>query len=455
MPLPRRVSPTRARVIATRVAAESGSGSWSPILIICRGGGRGRCGSRTCARCGSGRRSRWTTVLGTERGKGVRADYRCTSAAPGERYVWEQDIEGTPFERILRSAALEIHLDGRRRRAPSVTLARQRAAARALAARLADDAPGDPAAPGRGAGRDREGGGRSRESGSPRTDPAAAEAELREPEATGRPAEPDARAANEVVGVGRSREAAPGARPRGAGHAALRARRGRAGGARGARVGCHARAAAAAADDRRGGRARRRCWTATSTACGGPPAAAIRTWSGFAPAGSRTRPTRSCCREARPRSRACWRSARGRASPWCRSAAARASSAGVEPLRGAFERLISLDLRRLQGVEVDRRSLTATLGPGLRGPEAEEALAAQGVTLGHFPQSFEYATIGGFAATRSAGQASSGYGRFDELVTSMRLTAPAGTLAHARDPAQRRRARRCASSSSAPRVRWG
>ena len=101
---------------------------------------------------------------------------------------------------------------------------------------------------------------------------------------------------------------------------------------------------------------------------------------------------------------------------------------GVEPLRGGFESLLSLDLRRLREVVVDRRSLTATLGPGLRGPEAEEALQAQGVTLGHFPQSFEYATIGGFAATRSAGQASSGYGRFDELVTSIALTAPAGDL---------------------------
>ena len=101
---------------------------------------------------------------------------------------------------------------------------------------------------------------------------------------------------------------------------------------------------------------------------------------------------------------------------------------GVEPLRGGFERLITLDLRRLRGVAVDRRSLTATLGPGLRGPEAEDALAAEGVTLGHFPQSFEYATIGGFAATRSAGQASSGFGRFDELVTSIALTAPAGEL---------------------------
>jgi len=101
---------------------------------------------------------------------------------------------------------------------------------------------------------------------------------------------------------------------------------------------------------------------------------------------------------------------------------------GVEPLRGAHGRLISLDLGALRDVSVDRRSLTARLGAGLRGHEAEAALAQEGLTLGHFPQSFEYATIGGFAATRSAGQASSGYGRFDALVSSVRLVAPAGDL---------------------------
>ena len=101
---------------------------------------------------------------------------------------------------------------------------------------------------------------------------------------------------------------------------------------------------------------------------------------------------------------------------------------GVEPLRGKYERLVSLDLTALREVEVDARSLTARLGAGLRGPEAEAALARRGLTLGHFPQSFEYATIGGFAATRSAGQASSGYGRFDSLVSSVRLLAPAGDL---------------------------
>ena len=101
---------------------------------------------------------------------------------------------------------------------------------------------------------------------------------------------------------------------------------------------------------------------------------------------------------------------------------------GVEPLRGPHARLIALDLAGLRRVEVDGRSLTATLGAGLRGPEAEAALSRHGVVLGHLPQSFEYATIGGFAATRSAGQASSGYGRFDALVSSVRLLAPAGEM---------------------------
>ncbi len=101
---------------------------------------------------------------------------------------------------------------------------------------------------------------------------------------------------------------------------------------------------------------------------------------------------------------------------------------GVAPLRGSHSRLISLDLARLRGFSVDPRSLTARLDAGLRGPEAETLLNAVGVVLGHFPQSFEYATVGGFAATRSAGQASSGYGRFDALVSSVRLIAPAGEM---------------------------
>jgi uncharacterized protein YndB with AHSA1/START domain len=57
-----------------------------------------------------GRRSEWTKVLETAEGRGVRADYRCLSAAENERYIWEQQIEGTPFERHLRASRLEIAL---------------------------------------------------------------------------------------------------------------------------------------------------------------------------------------------------------------------------------------------------------------------------------------------------------------------------------------------------------
>jgi uncharacterized protein YndB with AHSA1/START domain len=59
---------------------------------------------------GSGRRSRWTMVLETSEGRGVRADYRCTSAAEGERYVWEQELEGSPFAKHLRGSRVEIGL---------------------------------------------------------------------------------------------------------------------------------------------------------------------------------------------------------------------------------------------------------------------------------------------------------------------------------------------------------
>ncbi len=101
---------------------------------------------------------------------------------------------------------------------------------------------------------------------------------------------------------------------------------------------------------------------------------------------------------------------------------------GVEPKRGGFERLVSLDLTALRHVDVDPISMTARLGPGLRGPEAEAALNRAGFTLGHYPQSYRYATIGGFAATRSAGQSSSGYGRFDTVANEIELTTPAGSL---------------------------
>lgn len=58
----------------------------------------------------AGVRSQWTKVLETSEGRGVRADYRCTGSTEGERYAWEQQLSGTPFERHLRSSEIEILL---------------------------------------------------------------------------------------------------------------------------------------------------------------------------------------------------------------------------------------------------------------------------------------------------------------------------------------------------------
>ena len=119
---------------------------------------------------------------------------------------------------------------------------------------------------------------------------------------------------------------------------------------------------------------------------------------------------------------------------------------GLEPLRGPFEALVSLDLGRMDRVlAVDARSLTAVLEPGLRLPEADRALGAHGLTLGHVPQSYEWATVGGCVATRSAGQASTGHGRIDENLVAVALRDAAR---RAGDAATRRPAppgRRCAS----------
>ena len=58
-----------------------------------------------------GKGRKWTQVLETKDGRGVRADYRCISSASGERYVFEQLIEGSPFEKVLKSSRTEIHLE--------------------------------------------------------------------------------------------------------------------------------------------------------------------------------------------------------------------------------------------------------------------------------------------------------------------------------------------------------
>jgi alkyldihydroxyacetonephosphate synthase len=109
---------------------------------------------------------------------------------------------------------------------------------------------------------------------------------------------------------------------------------------------------------------------------------------------------------------------------------------GVAADPGPFESVISLDLARMDAVvAVDERSLTARLQPGLRLPEADHALAARGLTLAHRPQSYEWASVGGCVATRSAGQASTGFGRIDDNVVAVRAATPLGEWATLAVPA--------------------
>jgi alkyldihydroxyacetonephosphate synthase len=108
---------------------------------------------------------------------------------------------------------------------------------------------------------------------------------------------------------------------------------------------------------------------------------------------------------------------------------------GLRACRDGYAAVVAVDLARLDRlVEIDEVSRTATFEAGVRATRAEELLAAHGYTLGHFPQSFERATLGGFAATRSSGQASAGYGRFDQLVVGLRVATPRGGLDLGRAP---------------------
>jgi alkyldihydroxyacetonephosphate synthase len=98
---------------------------------------------------------------------------------------------------------------------------------------------------------------------------------------------------------------------------------------------------------------------------------------------------------------------------------------GVAPLRGRHAAVLALDMSNMASLlDLDNESATVTVQAGMRAPALERELSARGLTLGHFPQSFEYVSLGGCAATRSAGQASTGYGAIDKLVLGLRLAAP-------------------------------
>jgi alkyldihydroxyacetonephosphate synthase len=102
---------------------------------------------------------------------------------------------------------------------------------------------------------------------------------------------------------------------------------------------------------------------------------------------------------------------------------------GIEPRTVNEATVVCLDLRLMNKVlSVDEKSLLAEVESGCLGPELERRLSSVGLTLGHFPQSFEYSSVGGWVATRGAGTESTRYGKIEDMVESLRLVTPQGTI---------------------------
>jgi alkyldihydroxyacetonephosphate synthase len=108
---------------------------------------------------------------------------------------------------------------------------------------------------------------------------------------------------------------------------------------------------------------------------------------------------------------------------------------GVETAIPGADKVVSLDLGRLDRVlEIDRTSRAARIQAGILGPALEDELRPHGLTLRHFPQSFEFSTLGGWIATRSGGHYATLYTHIDDFVESMRVVTPTGTVASRRLP---------------------
>jgi len=127
---------------------------------------------------------------------------------------------------------------------------------------------------------------------------------------------------------------------------------------------------------------------------------------------------------------------------WCEAegAAVVPFGGGTSVVGGIEARLgdrpvVSMDLRRLDRVlEVDAESLAARIQAGATGPRLEEQLRERGLTLRHFPQSFEYSTLGGWIATRAGGHFATLYTHIDDMVESVRAITPRGTWESRRLP---------------------
>jgi alkyldihydroxyacetonephosphate synthase len=127
---------------------------------------------------------------------------------------------------------------------------------------------------------------------------------------------------------------------------------------------------------------------------------------------------------------------------WCEAegAAVIPFGGGTSVVGGVEARLgdrpvVSLDLKRLDRVlEVDAESLAARIQAGATGPGLEDQLREHGLTLRHFPQSFEYSTLGGWIATRAGGHFATLYTHIDDLVESVRAITPRGSWESRRLP---------------------
>ncbi|MGL6109830.1 MAG: FAD-binding oxidoreductase [Rubrivivax sp.] len=109
---------------------------------------------------------------------------------------------------------------------------------------------------------------------------------------------------------------------------------------------------------------------------------------------------------------------------------------GVEPAVGAgYAATVSLDMECFDRVlEIDRSSRCARIQAGVLGPDLEAQLRPQGLTLRHFPQSFQFSTLGGWIATRAGGHYATQYTHIDDFVQSTRMVTPAGVIETRRLP---------------------
>ena len=109
---------------------------------------------------------------------------------------------------------------------------------------------------------------------------------------------------------------------------------------------------------------------------------------------------------------------------------------GVEPTRSdKYSGVITIDMKHFnQVLEIDRKSRTARIQAGIYGPALEAVLKPQGLTIRHFPQSFEFSTLGGWIATRSGGHFATLFTHIDEFVEAIRMVSPKGIMESRRLP---------------------